>query len=94
MFLRLVSFTLSEGHTSHAEVMANELIPAIKEQPGCMSAVFFGGGPDGDSGLCVLWDSQEYADAAAAIIGPKLQGHLAGKVSGQPEMRLLPVIAS
>jgi len=30
MFLRLVRFTLSEGKASHAEVMANELIPAIK----------------------------------------------------------------
>ncbi len=94
MFLRLVRFTLSDGNAAHAEVMANELIPAIKEQLGCVNAVFFGGGDDGESGLCVLWDTQEHADAAAAVIGPRLQGHLAGKVSGQPETRLFPVIAS
>ncbi len=94
MFLRLVRFTLSDGNTSHAQVMADDLIPAIKEQPGCMSAVFFGGSDDGESGLCVLWDTQEHADAASETIGPRLQGHLAGKVSGQPEMRLLPVLKS
>ncbi len=90
MYLRLVRFTLSEGNASHADVMAKELISAIKEQPGCLSAIFFGGGDDGESGLCVLWDTQEHADAAVEIIGPRLQGHLAGKVSGQPETRLFP----
>jgi len=44
--------------------------------------------------FCVLWDTQEHADAAAAIIGPELQAHLAGKVSGQPELRLWTVLKS
>ncbi len=94
MFLRLVRFTLSEGNRSGAQAIASDLIPAIKQQPGCKSAAFFGGGDDGECGLCVLWDSQEHADAAAAIISPRLQQHVAGKVSGQPETRLFPVIAS
>ena len=94
MYLRLVRFTLSEGNRSHAQAMASDLIPAIKQQPGCMSATFFGGGEDGESGLCVLWDGQEHADAAAAVISPRLQQHLAGNVSGQPNVRLFPVIAS
>ncbi|HSP54669.1 MAG TPA: hypothetical protein VLS25_03695 [Dehalococcoidia bacterium] len=74
--------------------MAADLIPAIKQQPGCMSAVFFGGGDDGESGICVLWDSQEHAAAAAAVISPKLEQHLAGNVMRQPDRRLFPVIAS
>ena len=94
MYLRLVRFTLSEGNRSGAQAIADDLIPAIKQQPGCMSATFFGGGEDGEGGLCVLWDSQQHADAAAAIISPRLQQHLAGKVSGQPEIRLFPVLAS
>ena len=94
MYLRLVRFTLSEGSRSGAQAMAADLIPAIKQQPGCVSAMFFGGGEDGESGICVVWDSQEHADAAAAVIGPKLEQHLAGKVSGPPERRLFPVIAS
>jgi quinol monooxygenase YgiN len=94
MYLRLVRFTLLEGSRSGAQAMAAELIPAIKQQPGCMSAIFFGGGEDGESGICVLWDSQEHADAGAAVIGPKLEQHLAGNVSGQPDRRLFPVIAN
>jgi quinol monooxygenase YgiN len=94
MYLRLVRFTLLEGSRSRAQATAADLIPAIKQQPGCMSAIFFGGGEDGESGICVLWDSQEHADAAAAVIGPKLEQHLAGNVSGQPDRRLFPVIAS
>jgi quinol monooxygenase YgiN len=94
MYLRLVRFTLSQEGRPKASAMATDLIPAIKQQPGCISATFFGGGDDGESGLCVLWDSQEHADAAAAVISPRLQQHLVGNVSGQPEMRLFPVIAS
>lgn len=94
MFLRLVRFTLSGGNRSGAQAIASDLIPAIKQQPGCQSVVFFGGGDDGECGLCVLWDSQEHADAAAAIISPRLQQHVAGKVNGPPEARLFPVLAS
>ena len=94
MFLRLVRFSLSEGNRSGAQAIASDVIPAIKQQPGCQSAAFFGGGEDGECGLSVLWDSQEHADAAAAIISPRLQQHLAEKVSGPPDIRLFPVLAS
>jgi hypothetical protein len=93
MFLRLVQFTLSEASRSRAQAIADDLIPAIKQQAGCQSAVFFGGGDDGRNGLAVLWDSQEHADAAAAVISPKLEGHLAGNLAGPPNRRLFPVLA-
>jgi len=94
MYLRLVRFTLSEGSRSRAQAMADDLIPAIKEQPGCISAMFFGGEEDGESGICVVWDSREHADAAAAVISPRLEQHLAGNVTGPPDRRLFLVIAS
>lgn len=73
--------------------MADDLIPAIKQQPGCLSAVFFGGA-DGENGICVLWDSQQHADEAAEVISPRLEAHLAGNVIAPPERRLFSVIAS
>lgn len=94
MFLRLVRFTLSEGARPRARTMADDLIPAIKQQPGCLSAVFFGGGADGEGGLCVLWDSQEHADEADAVISPRLEAQLAGNVVTPPERRLFPVLAN
>jgi hypothetical protein len=42
----------------------------------------------------VLWDTRENADAAAAVIGPRLQQHLAGNVKGEADIRLFPVVAS
>ncbi|MDP9237608.1 MAG: hypothetical protein M3P30_09480 [Chloroflexota bacterium] len=94
MFLRLVRFTLSKSSHSQAQAIASDVIPAIKQQPGCVSAIFFGGGEDGESGLCVLWDSEAHANAAAPVIRPKLDQHLAGSVDGPPDIRLFPVLAS
>ena len=94
MYLRLVRFKLSEGGRLKAPTMANDLVSAIKQQPGCVSAVFFGGGDDGDSGLCVLWDTQDQANAASAVIGPRLEQHLSGNVASEPERRLFPVLAT
>jgi quinol monooxygenase YgiN len=94
MYLRLVRFTLSEEGRARAQAMADDLIPAIKQQPGCVSAAFFGGGEDGESGVCVLWDNQEHANAAAAAIRPMLDRHLAGNVSVEPDARLFTVLAS
>jgi hypothetical protein len=91
MYLRLVRFKLADG--SRAQAIADDLVPAIKVQPGCESAVFFGG-DDGECGLCVLWDSQANADAAAAIIRPVLERHLVGNVSAPPDARLFAVLAS
>ncbi len=93
-YVRLVRFTLSPSGRAQAKSMADDLIPAIKQQAGCMSAAFFGGGDDGESGLCVLWDSQEHADAASGVIGPRLMKHLGANASGPADIRLFPVIAS
>ncbi len=93
MYLRLVRFTLSQAGRPKAQAMADDLVGAIKEQPGCMSATFFGAGDDGESGICVLWDSLEHADAASMVIGPRLMQHLGGNTVREPERRLFPVLA-
>ncbi len=94
MFLRLVQFTLSEGGRSQAQAIADDLIPVIKHQPGCLSAVFFGGGADGESGVCVVWESQAHAEAAAVVMSPRLEAHLAGNVVAPPRRGLFPVLAT
>ena len=92
MYVRLVRFAFGPGKHSQAEDLAGELIPAIKSQPGCEGATFFGDATDGEYGLFVLWDSQEHADAAAAVISPRLQRGLAGNVQRPPDIRLFGVI--
>ena len=41
----------------------------------------------------VRWDSREHADAAAGVIGPRLQQHLSGNAQGAPDIRLFEVLA-
>jgi len=94
MLLRLVRFTLDQQASSQAQTLAKELISAIKQQQGCLSAIFFGGNSDGDCGMCVLWDSQAHADAAFAMINPKFQALIAGKVIAPADIHNFPVLAN
>ena len=92
MFLRLVRFSCAPGDRAVAEGIAERLVPAIKEQPGCGNTVVFGDDASGEYGLLVHWDSQEHADAAASVIRPQLEEHLAGHVQGPPDARLFEII--
>lgn len=92
-YLRLVRFTFSESGRPQAQAMADDLIPAIKAQPGCISAIFFSD-TNGASGLAVVWDSQAHADAAAAVIRPRLDRHLDGNVAAPPDAGLYLILAS
>ncbi len=92
MFARLVSFKLGPGQRQAAETLAADLGPLIRSQPGCSSATFFGDDTDGEYGLFVLWETQAHAEAAAAIVSPRLEQHLAGNVTETPSRRLFAVI--
>ena len=70
------------------------MIAGIKEHAGLVSAVFFGGGDDGECGLSVVWDTEEHANAAASTMRPKLEALLAGNVAAPPDTRLFPILAS
>ena len=82
---------------SAADELAGDLAgdlapPQIRGLRGCKSVTVFGDDLDGQYGLFVLWDTQEDADAAASVIAPQLQAHLAGKVTEEPTRRLFTVI--
>jgi quinol monooxygenase YgiN len=94
MYARLVSFGLQEGKESVAAELARDLVPDVRRQPGCQAVTCFGDSESGRYYLYVLWGSQEEADAAAAVMAPKLQQHLAGNTVAPPERNLYPVIES
>ena len=91
MYVRLVMFTLGPGERSTAEKLADELVPAIKAQKGCNTCKFITDDEVGEYGIVVLWDSKEDAEAAAGVIGPRLQTALADIVKGPPSIRLYQV---
>lgn len=94
MFARLVRFTLALGSEMKAQKLADELTPLIAAQPGCQAVTIFGDPVDGQYGIYVLWDTQEHADAAAGLVRPQLDKHLAGSVTAPPEPRLFQVLGS
>jgi quinol monooxygenase YgiN len=92
MYVRLVRFAFGPEKQDAAQSLAADLVRAISAQSGCKGATFFGDHADGEYGLYVVWDSKENADAAAAIIVPKLQQHLAANVQRPADIRLFEVL--
>ena len=94
VYVRLVRFSFGPGKEDAIHELAHDLIPAISAQTGCKAALCFGDTSSGEYGLFVQWDSREHADAASAVISPRLSQHLAGKVQGPPDIHLFEVIQS
>lgn len=93
MYARLVRFSLGTGRQAVAQALADDLAPRIASRPGCGGVTVFGDDSDGEYGIFVLWDSQTSASAAASVIRPILDRHLAGNVQAPPEARLFEVIS-
>jgi hypothetical protein len=93
MYVRLVRFALGPEKRAVAQALADDLSPLIAAQPGCKSVTVFGDDSDGQYGLFVLWDSEANANAAAAVVRPKLDQHLSGHVQAPPDARLFEVLS-
>ena len=94
MYARLVRFSLGPGSGGKALEFAEELGKLIVAQPGCKGVTVFGDDGDGEHGIFVLWDSADHANAAAPLVRPQLDKHLAGSIETPPDARLFPVIWS
>lgn len=92
MFVRLVRFSLGPGKQEVARALAEDLQPRIAALPGCHDVTVFGDASDGQYGIFVRWDSEANANAAAQVIRPKLDEHLAAHIQAPPEARLYEVI--
>ena len=93
MYARLVRFSFGAGKHGEAQAIADDLAPLIAAQAGCEGVTVFGDDSDGEYGLFVLWNSENDANAAAQVIRPKLDEHLAGKIQRPPDARLFKVIS-
>jgi heme-degrading monooxygenase HmoA len=93
VYARLVRFSLGQGNRAVAQKLADDLSPRIAEMSGCKGVTVFGDDSDGQYGIFVLWESQDDAKAAAAVMRPKLDEHLSGHVQGSPDARLFEVLS-
>jgi quinol monooxygenase YgiN len=94
MYARLVRFSLKPQSATEAQALADELVPLIAGQPGCHDVTAFGDHDDGEYGIYVLWDTEEHANAAAMVVRPQLNQHLAGNAKAPPDARLFSVLRS
>ena len=91
MNLRLVQFSLGPDKRSVAEAIADEIVPAIRAQPGCNGCTFFADNESGDYGIVVVWNSKEAAEVAAGVISPVLTPLLAEAKRSTESRRLFDV---
>jgi quinol monooxygenase YgiN len=94
MYVRLVRFSFGPGQRASAQSLADDLPPKIAALAGCGGVTVFGDDSDGEYGMFVHWDSEAHANAAAAVIGPQLSAHLAGKIQGPLDARLYEVLSA
>jgi hypothetical protein len=84
---------MGPGKRTVAQAIADDIVPMIASLPGCRSVTVFGDESDGEFGIFVLWASEAEANAAAPIIRPKLDQHLAGHLEAGPVARLYEVLS-
>ena len=94
MYARLVRFSFEPERNTEAQALADELVPLIAAQPGCHNVTAFGDLGDGEYGIFVLWDTEDHANAAAVVVRPQLNEHLAGNATAPPDARLFRVLRS
>jgi hypothetical protein len=92
MHARLVIFKLGPGQRSTIQALAREFDPLYRAQPGFKELYVIADDLSGQYGSFSVWESQEDADAANAVIAPRLQRALAGCLEEPPDRWLFEVV--
>ncbi len=85
MYSRLVIFKVGEGKYSTIEGMVEEFDDLYRTQKGFKHVFIIGDEASGEYGSFSVWESKEDAEAANAVIAPRLQQALSGLLQGPPE---------
>lgn len=72
MFIRMLNFQIQENMKPALITIMDRMVPKIRSIKGCKDCVFITHESDDHYALLVFWNSQEEAEAAAAVIGPQL----------------------
>ncbi len=91
MYAQLVMLTLGPGTRSTGEKLADQFAPALRALKGFKRVTFFGDEAVGEYGSLSLWESKEDVEAAAAVLGPKLEQAVSGIAKEPPTRRFFEV---
>jgi len=91
MYSTLLTLTLGPGMRSAGEKLADQFAPALKALKGFKGVTFFGDETTGEYGSLTLWETKEDAEAAAAVMRPKLEQAVSGIAKAPPTRRFFEV---
>ncbi len=91
MYAQLVIITLGPGTRSTGEKLADQFAPALRTLKGFKGVTFFGDETVGEYGTLSLWETKEDVEAAAAVLGPKLEQAVSGIAKAPPTRRFFEV---
>lgn len=77
------------GHRLTIERLLDEFDPPYRVKKGFRDLSIIGDGTSGEYGSSSVWDSKDDAEAANAVIAPRLQEALKGLLQGPSEARSL-----
>jgi heme-degrading monooxygenase HmoA len=92
MHARLVIFKLAPGQRSTIQALARQFDPLYRAQPGFNELYVIADDLSGQYGSFSVWESQADADAANAVIAPRLQRALAGRLQDPPNRWFFEVV--
>ncbi len=72
MYVRMLHFQTMGHKKAEAQAIMGMMIPFIKSLKGCKDCFFLMHDSDDSYALLVFWETEEDADAAAGVIGPKM----------------------
>ncbi len=84
MYARLVIFKVGPGKRSTIEKLVDEFDPLYRAQKGFRQVFVIGDDETGEYGSFSVWESEEDAEAANAVIAPRLQQALTGLLQEPP----------
>jgi heme-degrading monooxygenase HmoA len=85
MYARLVIFEVGAGKHSTIEALVDEFDALYRAQKGFRQVLILGDEASGEYGSFSVWESKEDAEAANAVIAPRLQQALSGLLQGPSE---------
>ncbi len=91
MYAQLVMLTLGPGTRSAGEKLADQFAPALRALKGFKGVTFFGNDAVGEYGSLSLWESKEDLEAAAAVLGTKLEQAVSGIAKSPPTRQFFEV---
>jgi len=91
MYAQLLMLTLGSGTRSTGEKLADQFAPALRALKGFKRVTFLGDEVVGEYGSLTLWESKEDLEAAAAVLGPKLEQAVSGIAKVPPTRRVFEV---